>query len=76
MFVGSSVLNYSKYYYWSLVFTIVLTVSAIVLNVVLIPRFGMNGAAMSHLLSYLVYYICLLLIVKLKLNINIFRFLI
>ncbi len=72
MFVGSSVLNYSKYYYWSLVFTIALTVSAIVLNVVLIPRFGMNGAAMSHLLSYLVYYICLLLIVKLKLNINIF----
>ena len=59
--IGGSSLSYSKYYYLSLVFTLVLTVTAIVLNVVLIPRFGMNGAALSSFLSYLVYYILLLI---------------
>ena len=72
LFVSSSVLNYSKYYYWSLVFTVMLTTLAVILNVLLIPRFGMDGAALSHLVSYLVFYLCLLLVVRIKLNINIF----
>lgn len=72
LFVGSSALNYSKYYYWSLVFTVMLTSMAIVLNILLIPRFGMSGAAMSHLISYLTFYICLLLVVRGKMGINIF----
>jgi O-antigen/teichoic acid export membrane protein len=72
LFVSSSALNYSKYYYWSLVFTVMLTTMAIALNVLLIPRFGMNGAAMSHLLSYLTFYLCLLLVVRWKMGINIF----
>ena len=71
LFVSSSALNYSKYYYWSLVFTILLTVMAVVLNVLLIPHFGMDGAALSHLLSYLTFYLCLLLVVRVKLDINI-----
>ena len=48
-----------------------LTALAVLLNVLLIPRFGMNGAAMSHLLSYLTFYLCLLIVVRTKLNINI-----
>ena len=71
LFVSSSALNYSKYYYWSLVFTILLAVMAVVLNVLLIPHCGMDGAALSHLLSYLTFYICLLLVVRVKLDINI-----
>jgi len=71
LFVSSSVLNYSKYYYWSLIFTVMLTTMAIVLNVVLIPRYGMDGAALSHLLSYIAFYTCLLVLVRVKLNINI-----
>ena len=71
LFVSSSVLNYSKYYYWSLVFTIMLTTMAIVLNVLLIPRYGMDGASISHLASYLTFYLCLLIVVRTKLNINI-----
>lgn len=72
LFVSSSALNYSKYYYWSFVFTIMLTTMAIALNVLLIPRFGMDGAALSQLVSYLVFYICLLMLVKAKMDINIF----
>ena len=71
LFVSSSALNYSKYYYWSLVFTIMLTTMAVVLNVLLIPRMGMDGAALSHLLSYLTFYLCLLILVRIKLNINV-----
>ena len=71
LFVSSSVLNYSKYYYLSLVFTVMLTTMAVVLNVLLIPRYGMNGASLSHLISYLTFYLCLLTIVRVKLDINI-----
>ena len=71
LFVSSSALNYSKYYYWSLVFTIMLTAMAVVLNVLLIPHLGMDGAALSHLLSDLIFYLCLLLVVRVKLDINI-----
>ena len=71
LFVSSSALNYSKYYYWSLVFTVMLTTMAVVLNVLLIPRYGMDGASLSHLVSYLTFYLCLLIVVRIKLNINI-----
>lgn len=71
LFVSSSALNYSKYYYWSLFFTLILTGSAILLNVLLIPRMGMDGAAMSQLLSYTLFYLLLLILVKIKLGINI-----
>lgn len=72
LFVGQSVLNYSKYYYYSLLFTVLLTASAVILNIVLIPRMGMNGAALSNLISYLLFFISLLFVVYVKLGINIF----
>lgn len=72
LFVSSSALNYSKYYYWSFVFTVMLTTMAIVLNVLLIPRWGMDGASLSHLISYFTFYVSLLIVVLLKLKINIF----
>ena len=72
LFVSSSILNYSKHYYWSLFFTILLTTLAIVLNLVLITNFGINGAALSNLISYIFFYVSLLFVVKFKLNIQIF----
>jgi O-antigen/teichoic acid export membrane protein len=72
LFVGSSLLNYSKYYYWTLIFTLLLTTSAIGLNVLLIPTLGMDGAALSQLISYTAYYIFLLAIVRGKLKVSIF----
>ena len=64
--IGTSVLGYSRYYYWSLIFTFLLTGIAIILNIKLIPVIGMNGSALSNLLSYVVYYILLLALVKWK----------
>ena len=67
--VGATVLSYSKYYYYSLLFTIILTATAIVMNVKLIPIWGMEGAALASLISYLVYYVVLLAFVKWKLKV-------
>ena len=50
-------LNYSRFYAFSLLLSLVLTVSALVLNNYLVPRYGMEGAAVSNLLSYGLYYL-------------------
>jgi O-antigen/teichoic acid export membrane protein len=68
--VGATVLSYSKYYYYSLLFTIILTVTAIVMNIKLIPIWGMEGAALASLISYIVYYVALLAFVKWKLDVT------
>ncbi len=68
--VGATVLSYSKYYYYSLLFTVILTITAIYMNIKLIPLWGMNGAALASLASYIVYYLFLLIFVKIKVKVN------
>ncbi len=65
-----SAINYSKHYYFSLIFSALLTVSAVVLNNKLIPLWGMDGAAVANLLSYAFYYLCLLVIARLCVGVN------
>ncbi len=72
--VGTSVLAYSKYYYYSLFFTIALTVSAILLNLWWIPLWGINGAAMATVVSYVLFFLALLLFVYIKFKITPFSF--
>lgn len=68
--VGATVLSYSKYYYYSLLFTIILTVTAIYMNIKLIPIWGVEGAALASLISYIVYYIFLLTFVNWKIKVS------
>ncbi len=70
--IGISVLNYSKRYYLTLLFTLMLTAVAIALNNALIPRLGMNGAALASLLAYVAYYFVALLIIRWRIGIGIF----
>ncbi|MCQ2345768.1 MAG: oligosaccharide flippase family protein [Paludibacteraceae bacterium] len=49
-------LNYSRFYAFSLLWSLMLTGMIIVLNNLLIPRYGMEGAAISNLLSYAFYF--------------------
>ena len=70
--ITSSALNYSRYYAFSLIFSILLTVSSIILNNNLIPTHGMNGAAMSNLISYAVYFILIVITVRLTLRTSTF----
>ena len=66
--ITSSALNYSRYYALSLIFSVLLTASSILLNNYLIPIFGMDGAAMSNLISYAMYFMLIVLIVRWKLR--------
>lgn len=52
-----SALNYSRFYAFSLLYSVVLTVTALVLNNRLIPLYGIDGAALSNLLSYALYFL-------------------
>ena len=56
-------LNYSRFYAFSLLLSLILTVSALWLNNYLVPRFGMDGAALSNVLSYGLYYVLIILTV-------------
>lgn len=66
--ITSSALNYSRFYAFSLIFSIVLTTSSILLNNFLVPLFGMNGAAMSNLIAYAIYFLLILITVRLTLR--------
>lgn len=70
LLISTVALNYSKYYGFSLLFTFLLTFVAIVLNVVLIPHFGMNGAALASLASYVIYYAVALSLILPKVKVN------
>ena len=54
-------LNYSRFYAFSLLFSLILTISALLLNNYLVPRLGMEGAALSNLLSYGLYYLLIVI---------------
>lgn len=51
-----SAINYSRYYVFSLLLSLLLTVASLLLNNYLVPLYGMEGAAMSNLFSYLGYF--------------------
>ncbi len=68
--IGVTVLSYSKYYYYQLLFTAILTISAILLNNRLIPVLGINGAAWSSIISYAIYYLLLLSMIIWKTKIS------
>jgi O-antigen/teichoic acid export membrane protein len=64
----SSALNYSRFYAFSLLFSFILTTTSILLNNHLIPHFGMEGAAISNLISYAIYFVLIVLTVRLTLK--------
>jgi O-antigen/teichoic acid export membrane protein len=64
----SSALNYSRFYAFSLLFSFVLTTISILLNNLLIPHLGMEGAAMSNLIAYAIYFVLIVLTVRFTLH--------
>ena len=53
--VSVTALTYGRYYGYTLLFSLVLTLAAVLLNNYLIPLYGMEGSAWSNLLSYVLY---------------------
>ena len=64
----SSALNYSRFYAFSLLFSFILTALSIFFNNLLIPYFGMDGAAISNLLAYSIYFLLIVLAVRFTLH--------
>lgn len=48
---GSTLISFSRYYYWGLFFTIFITVIGIGTNLLLIPKMGITGAAIATLIT-------------------------
>lgn len=68
--VSVTALSYGAYYGYTLVFSVVLTVSAVVFNNHLIPLYGMEGAAWSNLISYSVYSLLVLVVVRRRMRLS------
>lgn len=66
--VGTTVLSYSKIYYYSLFFTILLTVLACWLNARWVGEWGVDGAALATLVAYMVHYVLLLALIRWKIG--------
>lgn len=54
---GNAVLRYSKYYFWTLAYTIIVMVVTILLNLLFIERWGITGAAIATMITLVVSYI-------------------
>ena len=65
---ASSALNYSRFYAFSLLYSFILTIVSILLNNILIPQLGMEGAAVSNLIAYAIYFILIVVTVRLTLK--------
>ncbi len=59
--ISLPVINFSKHYYFSLVYSFVLTAAIIVFNNLLVPHVGMLGSAFANLISYSIYVACLII---------------
>lgn len=68
--VTTTVLSYSKYYYYSLIFTVLLAGMSIGLNEWLVPKWDINGGALASVLSYFIYFMLLLAFIKWKVGVQ------
>lgn len=67
--VTGTVLSYSKYYYYSLIFTILLTATSFFLNWCFVPEWDINGGALAFTLSYAFYFVLLLAFIRWKIGV-------
>ena len=63
--ISLTTISFSRYYALSLLFSLILTISSLCLNNYLIPLYGMEGAAISTLLSNALYFALALLALRL-----------
>lgn len=67
---GATLISFSRYYYWGLYFTVFLTALGICTNLLLIPRWGITGAAVATFISSILYYTLQQWIVLIKIKGN------
>ena len=65
---NNAILFNSDYYRMVLVFGVILAICAIILNIILIPLYGINGSALATLIAVVVYNTIKVVFVKVKFN--------
>jgi O-antigen/teichoic acid export membrane protein len=68
--INSFILIYSKYYRFNLVFVGILGVCNVFLNIALIPKYGIEGAAIASLIALVFYNLLKLFFILFKLKIH------
>ncbi|MDN4754018.1 polysaccharide biosynthesis C-terminal domain-containing protein [Porphyromonadaceae bacterium W3.11] len=68
---GNAILRYSRYYPWTLAYTIIVMALTIVLNYYLIKRLGITGAAIATLITFVVSYAFQQIVIGAKLKIRV-----
>ena len=71
---NDSIITFSQHYKMTTIFLGLLVLLIICLNVVLIPAYGMNGAAIASFLSILVYNLTKFIFIKIKFGFNPYNF--
>lgn len=67
---GNSVIRYSRYYYYTILITFLLTILTILTNNYFIPLLGMTGASIATLITCFISYTISQFIIKIKLGVS------
>lgn len=70
--INGQIIAYSKYYRFNLYSVISLSIIAILSNYIMIPKFGILGAALATLFSYTLFNISLYTFIKIKFGFSLF----
>ncbi len=68
--INNAILYNSDYYKWTVVLGVLLAILTITLNVIFIPKYGINGAAVATFLSLFLYSLAKIIVVKIKFNMH------
>ncbi|MFD2201429.1 lipopolysaccharide biosynthesis protein [Shivajiella indica] len=68
--VNGEIIVYSKYYIFNITATLIMSITVILLNLLLIPLYGIEGAAIASLLAMGLYNIIKYIYVKLRLDLD------
>lgn len=68
--INGEIIVYSRYYLFNITATLIMSVLVISLNLLLIPKFGIEGAAFASLVAMISYNLIKYLFVKIRLNLD------
>jgi O-antigen/teichoic acid export membrane protein len=66
--INNEIITYSRHYRFNLLLTVFLAVTNIIANLILIPQYGMTGAAMATCLSFFIFNAVKYVFIKIKYN--------
>ncbi len=68
--INNAILFNSDYYRWTIVLGVLLAILTIVLNIIFIPKYGIDGAAIATVISLLLYSLSKIIVVNWKFNMH------